>query len=85
VSLTDLLADDALARGDVDEAVRQLSAAIDADPLDDSRLVRAADLLLAKGTRVAARRMVERAITTTTELGLPVTGRLSELQTLLLR
>lgn len=74
--LHDVLVDDAADRGDVDEAVRQLEAGVAIDPLDESRLVRAADLLLAGGGRLAARRMVERALAVLDDLGLAPRGRL---------
>ena len=77
--LHDLLADDAADRGDVDEAVRQLEAGAAIDPLDESRLVRAADLLLAGGGRLAARRMLDRAIAVLDELGLVPRGRAAAL------
>ncbi len=79
--LHDLLADDAADRGDTDEAVRQLEAGAAIDPLDESRYVRAAELLLAGGGRLAARRMADRAAAVLAELGLAPRGRLAHLLT----
>lgn len=77
--LHDLLADDAADRGDTDEAVRQLEAGAAIDPHDESRLVRGADLLLAGGGRLAARRMADRAVAVLHDLGLVPRGRLATL------
>jgi len=79
LALVDLLAADAEARGDVDEAVRQLEIAIGIEPLDDARSVRAARLLLAQGRRAGARELADRAAAAAAELGVAVSGDLREL------
>jgi DNA-binding SARP family transcriptional activator len=61
LELLDLLADDAVERGDVDEAIRLLDQAQSAEPLDEERYVRAAELLLFQGRRGSAQALVERA------------------------
>ena len=62
LDLLDLLADDAVERGDLDEAIRLLDQAQIAEPLDESRYVRAAELLLFQGRRGSAAVLVERAL-----------------------
>lgn len=81
LALVDLLADDAERRGDLDEAVRQLDAAIAADPLDERRPVRAATLLLAQGRRTSAREVVARALASSAELAVDPSRELRELGT----
>lgn len=81
LALCDLLADDAVERGDVEEALRQLDLGIAADPLDETRLLRGAELLVAQGRRAAASRMIEQAMAVAAELGLPLDGRLEALRT----
>ena len=54
LDLLDLLSDDAVERGDLDEAIRLLDQAQIAEPLDESRYVRAAELLLFQGRRGSA-------------------------------
>jgi DNA-binding SARP family transcriptional activator len=76
LSLLDLLIADAEARGDVDEAIRLLERAGDADPLDDERPTRAARLLLSQGRRAAAEAAAARAEAILAELGLPATTEL---------
>ncbi|MGE3589834.1 MAG: BTAD domain-containing putative transcriptional regulator [Ilumatobacteraceae bacterium] len=78
LALTDLLADDAEARGDTEEAVRQLDAAMAVEPLDDRRPVRAARLLIAQGRRSSARELVVRAMAVVRELGVPPGAELAE-------
>jgi DNA-binding SARP family transcriptional activator len=51
LALVDLLADRAEAEGEVDETLRWLERGIAADPLDESRYLRSAHLLLAQGRR----------------------------------
>jgi len=69
LALVDLLAADAEARGDIDEAVRQLDAGMAIEPLDEERPVRAARLLLVQGRRASARDVVRRAVAVVDELG----------------
>ncbi len=73
LDLLDLLADDAVERGDLDEAIRLLDQAQIAEPLDESRYVRAAELLLFQGRRGSAAVLVERALRLRAGLGLPET------------
>ncbi len=61
LELLDLLAEDAVERGDVDEAIRLLDQAQVAEPLDEERYLRAAELLLFQGRRGSAQSLVERA------------------------
>ncbi len=70
LDLLDLLADDAVERGDLDEAIRLLDQAQVAEPLDESRYVRAAELLLFQGRRGSAAVLVERALALRAGLGL---------------
>ncbi|MFN0154449.1 MAG: BTAD domain-containing putative transcriptional regulator, partial [Gaiella sp.] len=51
LALLDLLAGNAAREGDVDEALRLLAQAIEADRLDESRYLRAAELYLRQGKR----------------------------------
>lgn len=66
----DVLADDGEARGEYDEAVRQLDEAMRVDPLDDRYPRRAARLLVAQGRRAAAREVVGRAVAVAEDLGI---------------
>ncbi len=61
LGLLDSLAADAAARGDTDEAVELLAAAIEADPTDEARYVRSARLLHEAGRSGAALAIVARA------------------------
>lgn len=70
VRLHDLLAADAERRGDVEDAVQWLEQAIDAEPYDDGRYLRAARLLLDRGHHAHASRILERACKRLDELGL---------------
>ena len=79
LDLLDLLADDAVERGDLDEAIRLLDQAQIAEPLDESRYVRAAELLLFQGRRGSAAVLVERALRLRAGLGLAETPRLARL------
>lgn len=83
LSLLDLLIADAESRGDVDEAIRLLERAGDADPLDDARPTRAARLLLGQGRRAAAETALARAEAILAELGLPPTPALDEMRSVL--
>jgi DNA-binding SARP family transcriptional activator len=71
VELVELLVTEAVDRADTDEAVHLLDLAIGAEPFDEQRYVRAAELLLAQGRRSAARTFVDRAAAVLDELGLP--------------
>jgi DNA-binding SARP family transcriptional activator len=78
--LLDLLAEDARDRGDLDEAIRLLDAAIEAEPLDEGRYLEAAELLLAQGRRGSAGALVNRAGKIREDLGLPPSPRLERLR-----
>jgi DNA-binding SARP family transcriptional activator/ATP/maltotriose-dependent transcriptional regulator MalT len=80
LELLDLLAEDAVDRGDVDGAIRLLDQAQAAEPLDEDRYVRAAELLLFQGRRGSARALVERATDVRAELGLDESPRLVRLR-----
>lgn len=69
LSLLDLVADDALERGDVDEAMRLLDTAIEREPLEEVRYVRAAEALLAAGRTAAAREVIARGANSLDEIG----------------
>ena len=80
LELLDLLVDDAVDRGDVDEAIRLLDRAQEAEPLDEDRHLRAAELLLFQGRRGSALALVERAEELRNQLGLEESPRLSRLR-----
>jgi DNA-binding SARP family transcriptional activator len=69
LALIDLVADDAIKRGDLDEAERLLDAAISTDPLEEERYVRLARALLAQGRVRRARRVAEQAVAVAEDLG----------------
>ncbi len=62
LALLDLVADDAIARGDLDEAGRLLDAAIALEPLEEERHVRLGRALLRQGRTAGARRVADRAV-----------------------
>jgi len=80
LDLLDLLTDDAVDRGDVDEAIRLLDRSQEAEPLDEERYLRAAELLVFQGRRGSAARLVERAAGVQAELGIPESSRLARLR-----
>ncbi len=80
LELLDLLADDAVERGDVDEAIRLLDQAQVAEPLDEERYLRAAELLLFQGRRGSAQTLVDRATAVREQLGLGESERLTRLR-----
>jgi DNA-binding SARP family transcriptional activator/ATP/maltotriose-dependent transcriptional regulator MalT len=69
LDLLDLVASDALERGDLADASQLLDAAIADDPLDESRYVRLARALLAQGRSQSAADVVRRAVAVAEELG----------------
>ena len=71
VAVLDLLSADAAEREEHDEAVAFLERAIDADPYDEERSLRAARLLLGQGRRAPALRVLQRAQQMMEGLGLP--------------
>jgi DNA-binding SARP family transcriptional activator len=68
LALLDQVADDAIARGDLDEAGRLLDEAIALDPLEEERHVRLGRALLRQGRTAAARRVADRAVALCAEL-----------------
>lgn len=70
LALLDLLADQAEAQGEVDEALRLLERAISADRLDESRYLRSARLLIAQGRRGRALDVLRAAAGSLRDLGL---------------
>ncbi len=80
LELLDLLVEDASERGEIDEAIRLLDRAIAAEPLDEDRHLRAAELMLFQGRRGSARSLVERAATIREELGLDPSPRIERLR-----
>jgi ATP/maltotriose-dependent transcriptional regulator MalT len=72
VALLDAAASAAEAAGEHDEALRYIERALDADPYDEQRYARAAELLLEQGRRAAALRLLDRAAQTLEQLGLSV-------------
>lgn len=69
LALLDLVAEDAIDRGDLDEAARLLDAAITTDPMEEERHVRLARALLAQGRTRHARRVADQALAVCAELG----------------
>jgi DNA-binding SARP family transcriptional activator len=69
LALLDLVADDAAAKGDFDEAARLLDEAIASDPLEGIRYVRLARALLAQGRTRAAMNVAQRGASAADELG----------------
>ena len=72
LDLLDRLADTACAAGENEAAVHWLEQAIAADPYDEDRYVRAAELLAGAGRRGRALAMLGRAEAAATSLGVPV-------------
>ncbi|MFN8619412.1 MAG: BTAD domain-containing putative transcriptional regulator [Chloroflexota bacterium] len=68
LALLDLVADDAIARGDLNEAARLLDEAIALDPLEEERHVRLGRALLRQGRTAGARRVTDRAVALCAEL-----------------
>jgi DNA-binding SARP family transcriptional activator len=69
LALLDLVSEDAIARGDFDEADRLLDEAITVEPLDESRYVRLATSLIAQGRLLRARRVADQAVAVARDLG----------------
>jgi DNA-binding SARP family transcriptional activator len=79
LALVELVAADAESRGDLDEALRLLDVAMEAEPLDTSRHVRAARALLRQGRPTAAGDLVRRAVAQELDLGVRVSPELQAL------
>jgi DNA-binding SARP family transcriptional activator len=69
LALLDLVADDAMEHGDLDEAARVLDAAIEDDPLEEVRYVRLARALLSQGRTRAVLAVARRGVKAARELG----------------
>jgi DNA-binding SARP family transcriptional activator len=80
VDLLALCADEAAARGDLDEVRRLVVRAIEVDPYDDQLYVRAAAVLLDHGRRGEALSVLRRARVALGELGLDVPASLASLE-----
>jgi DNA-binding SARP family transcriptional activator len=83
LSLIDIVSQDAIDRGDIDEACRLLDLGIEQEPLEEARYVRAAQALLDVGRVSTARDVVERAGAAFDELGVEVSASLAEIGRLL--
>jgi DNA-binding SARP family transcriptional activator len=79
LGLVDLVADDALARNDLDEALDLLELGLAAEPYDEERYVKSARALLAQGRRNAAADVVRRGLAAVDELGVEPTDALAAL------
>ena len=79
LTLIDLVADDAIARGDTDEAVRLLDLGMVAEPLDESRYVRMCEVLVSQGRLGSAREVAARAVVMLDEIGARIDANLREL------
>ncbi len=80
ITAYDVVAAAARHTSDVDAAVVALEHAIELDPLDESRYVRAASVLLTAKRRGAAHAMLRRARVAVEQLGVPPSPRLLELE-----
>lgn len=80
LSLLDLVAEGAAAEGRLDEAIGAIERAVELEPLDEDRHLRAARLFLDQGRRGAAASMLRRARRVTEELGLPPSPVVAELE-----
>jgi DNA-binding SARP family transcriptional activator len=80
VELLDLLAADAERRDEVDEAVRVLRRATEAEPYDESRYVHLAELLVSQGRTGSARAVLGRVRAALDELGLDPSRSLATLE-----
>lgn len=79
VGLLDLLAETAARRGDVDAALALLERAVETEPYEEQRYLRAADLCLEAGRRGAAAALLERARSVAEKLGVSPDPRHAEL------
>lgn len=77
--LIDVLIAEAEASNEIDEAVRLCERAIEVDPYDDARYLRAARLLVASGRFAHAHAVIGRATAMLHELGLEPSGELQRL------
>ena len=72
VRLLDLVAEEVEAKGELDQALRFLERAIDADPHDERRYLMAARILAAQSRRARATAILERGKKELEAIGLPV-------------
>jgi len=79
LALLDLVAEEAIARGDLDEADRLLDTAISTDPLEEQRYVRLARAMFAQGRARRARRVAEQGVAVAEDLGVEPGEELSAL------
>ena len=80
LDLLDLLALRASEQGDLEAAAGHLRAALEVEPLDESRYVRLIDVLIEDGRWAQARTMLQRAEAMIADLGLPTSPELRRLQ-----
>jgi predicted ATPase/DNA-binding SARP family transcriptional activator len=80
LGLLDAWAQRELAEASVQEAERCLRAAIDADPVDEDRWLRLAELLAGSDRPAAALDVLARARAVAADLGVPVSSRLARLE-----
>ena len=80
LSLLDTWAQRELAEGNAHEAERCLQAAISADPVDEDRYLRLAELLAGQDRPAAALDVLTRARAVAADLGVPVSARLTHLE-----
>jgi DNA-binding SARP family transcriptional activator len=83
LDLLDLLATRSRRAGDLDKAAGYLRAAVEAEPLDESRYVPLIQVLLEGGRTGQARAALERARSVIVDLGVPSSTELRELQRVL--
>jgi DNA-binding SARP family transcriptional activator len=69
LALIDVVADAAIADGELDEACRLLDAAITTDPLEEERYVRLARALVAQGRPRRAQRVLDQGLAVAADLG----------------
>jgi DNA-binding SARP family transcriptional activator/ATP/maltotriose-dependent transcriptional regulator MalT len=79
LALLDLVAEEAIVRGDLDEADRLLDTGISTDPLEEQRYVRLARALFAQGLARRARRVAEQGVAVAEDLGVEPGEELSAL------
>jgi DNA-binding SARP family transcriptional activator len=79
LALLDVVSEDAIERGDFDEADRLLDEAIKVDPLDEVRYVRLARALIAQGRTRRAKRVADQALAIAADLGAEPTDELAVL------
>ena len=79
LALLDLIADAAAVRGSAEEALRMLTIAREEDPYDESRYVRAAEILMSLGRRGSAVRLAREALLALDEIAVPLPAMLQQL------